>query len=126
MEIKLEKKLQINEKLFGCFNLGKNRVLLSYDFTFIIINSKTKQINTKIKTSYTCIRGLIRKKNIILIHDYYNISQIELKNGEIYQRYCALSKDDVISDIVSILDVGDNHFCSINRDGRIFLYKYTQ
>ena len=126
MDINLEKKLLNNEKLFGGFNLGKNRVLLSYDFTFIIINSKTKQINTKIKTSYKLIRGLIRMKNITLIHDSYNISQMELTNGEIYQNYCALSKDDLISDIVSILDVGDNQFCSINRDGNIFLYKYTQ
>ena len=123
ISIKLQKEIY-NKKLLSCLNICKDRVLLLYDYTFIIINSKTKQINTIIKTSYKTITGLIRKKNITLIADSYNISQIELKNGEIYQNYCALSKEDIVSDIVSILDVGDNQFCSINTDGSIILYKY--
>ena len=125
MEIKWGKKLYM-ETLFGCFNIDNDLILLSIDFTFIIINSKTKQINTKIKTSYRCIRGLIRMKNICLIEDSYKISQMELKSGEIYQNYCALSKEELITNIVSILDLDDNLFCSINGDGSIFLYKYTQ
>ena len=125
MEIKWGKKLYM-ETLFGCFNIDKDLILLSIDFTFIIINSKTKQINTKIKTSYRCIRGLIRMKTISLIEDSYKISQMELKSGEIYQNYCALSKEELITNIVSILDLDDNLFCSINGDGSIFLYKYTQ
>jgi hypothetical protein len=55
------------EKLFGCFNIDNDLILLSIDFIFIIINSKTKQINTKIKTSYRCVRGLIKMKAILVL-----------------------------------------------------------
>ena len=109
-----------NKSIVNIMNLDKERILLSNKICGIILNIKTKQIESYIKDwkNLTCLCKV--KKCILAGFDDGRISQINIHTKEIYTNFILKCNER----IDSIVDVGNNKFCVLSKYNNIYIFEY--
>ena len=113
------------ETEINSFSFKNEKVLLSTELYGLIINVKTKEIESKIENfkNINCIANL----NGYLLAGFNNgiISQINMKSLEINNNFITnFDKEGFSREIVSIVDIGKNQFCVLLYNDGFYLFSY--
>ena len=107
-------------EILNIMNIDNERILLSSNMHGIILNIKTKQIESKIKdwNNLYCIC----KVNKCILAGFYGgrISQINIYTKEIYNNFI-LKRNEGID---SIVDIGNHTFCVVSKYNNIYIFEY--
>jgi len=126
--------IKAGDKFFDIFSLhtpinnffiNNEKILLSTELYGLIINVKTKQIESKIENfkNIYCISNL----NDYLLAGFNNgiISQIKIETLEISNNFItSLDKESSSKEIVSIVDIGNNQFCALLYNNGLYIFNY--
>ena len=108
-----------DESRTNIVKIDNEKILLSNEFYGIIINVKTKQIESKIKYfKNVCCFGKVKDYILVGLHTG-NILQINFHTKEIYNSF----KININCKIINIIDMGNNQFCIYTRFN-IYLINY--
>jgi len=103
------------------YEIGFNKVLVSFQRYGLIINLETKQIETKIKLG--AIQCLYRIGNYLLSSSNDYIYQFDIKKGKIYNKIKLLYGAYQFT-FLNLIDIGNNYFCGISQNKIGYLFKY--
>ena len=107
------------------FAINDEKILISTELYGLILNIKTKQIESKIENfkNIYCIANL----NGYLLAGFNNgiISQINLGSLEISNNFITnLDRESSSMEIVSIVDIGNNQFCALLYNNGLYIFNY--
>ena len=115
------------KNVLDCYKISKDKILFSASHKEMIINVKTKQIETFIN-DFRNISLLENIGNYKMVAIKNIISLIDIRKGKLYYKY--KHKLEVVckgndNNILSIVDIGNNQFCVLFEDNRIYLFSYN-
>ena len=112
-------------KVVNLFKINKRKILLSTNNKGLIIDIKTKQVETYIN-NFRNIFCMEKIGKFMLVGTQSKICQINIKKGEIYNEYIDnyyFNKN--VGFISSIVDIGNNQFCLLYHNDFIYLFNYN-
>ena len=116
---------QTYKKAVKCFKIKENKILISTVHTGIIFNVKSRQAELFIR-DFNNIDLYINLGNYQLVSRNNIISQLNYKIGRLYNRYKFKFGKNEKSNILGIINVGNNEFCiPLSKDNTICLLNYN-
>ena len=121
--IKLNLKKGID--IVNLFEIDKTKILLSTNLKGIIVNIKTRQIETYIN-NFANIFCREKIGKFLLVGTRSKIWQINIRKGELYNGFSDnYYFNGCFRFISSIIDIGNNQFCLQFYDDYIYIFNYN-